>query len=79
MFPFIVALEGDLKRLTHLLKNGTVCADVLDSAGYSPLHYAARAGHVDIVKYLISAGAVSTNTYPSYYTGFNLFIFILFI
>ena len=56
-FP-ILALEGDLPRLTHLLKKGTVCADSLDSAGYSPLHYASRAGHVDIVKYLISAGAV---------------------
>ena len=57
----VLALEGDLHRLTHLLRKES--ADVLDSAGYSSLHYASRAGHLDIVKYLLSAGSVSLYKY----------------
>lgn len=54
---FIQALEGDLKRLQHLLEKKGVPPDLLDSAGYTALHYACRAGHLEIVSYLISSGA----------------------
>jgi len=53
------AMTGNLERLQRILEkhpeqlNGACDA----TGGYSPLIYAARAGHTDIVKYLIDKGA----------------------
>lgn len=55
--PWSAALYGDLSRLKYLLNKESFKVDSLDSSGYSSLHYAARAGHFEIVKYLHSAGA----------------------
>ena len=52
---FLSALEGDIHRLSKLLKKINV--DVVDSSGYSSLHYASRAGRLDIVKCLVENGA----------------------
>lgn len=54
--PWSAALEGDLSRLRHLLSRPYYSVDKLDSSGFTPLHYAARAGHLDIVRFLHSNG-----------------------
>ncbi|KAJ8329638.1 hypothetical protein BDV3_003647 [Batrachochytrium dendrobatidis] len=53
------AQSNNRTRLTSLLSrsNPIQLANQLDSAGYSPLHYAARQGHLDVCKLLIQAGA----------------------
>ena len=43
------AREGEDGRLVALLEKG-VQASSRDSSGYTALHYAARAGHVDTVR-----------------------------
>ena len=43
------AREGEDERLVALLEKG-VQASSRDSSGYTALHYAARAGHVDTVR-----------------------------
>ncbi|KAK4004978.1 hypothetical protein OUZ56_006704 [Daphnia magna] len=53
--PWAAALNGDLDRLSKLLQN--IKADTLDTSGYSSLHYASRAGHLKVVKYLVTHGA----------------------
>lgn len=50
-----LALEGDIDRLSKLLKKTNV--DIVDSSGYSPLHYASRTGSLQTVKYLVESGA----------------------
>lgn len=50
------AQHGDLERIEKLLKQG-VSPDAQDKAGYSALHYAARAGHESVCHCLLSAGA----------------------
>ena len=50
------ALIGDARRLQQILDNGSShCAR--DSTGYTPLHYAARAGHTECVSILIRSSA----------------------
>jgi len=49
------ARRGNLEFLQECLGNG-VTSTGLDSSGASPLHWAARAGHVDCVLALIEAG-----------------------
>lgn len=51
------ANRGDLARVKQLVE--TENADVNSKApdGWTPLHYAAQKGHLDIVKYLIQKGA----------------------
>jgi ankyrin repeat protein len=52
---------GDLMRVKTLIKKHPNCINsdgILDGkSGYTPLHYASRAGHLAIVKVLIEAGA----------------------
>ena len=55
MYFVSTALDGDLNRLSMLLQK--VKADAVDSSGYSSLHYASRAGHLEVVKYLVAHGA----------------------
>ncbi|XP_069692713.1 ankyrin repeat domain-containing protein 39-like [Periplaneta americana] len=50
------AQYDDLERVEKLLRQG-VSPDIRDAAGYSPLHYAARAGHDRICQCLLAAGA----------------------
>ncbi|XP_049774986.1 ankyrin repeat domain-containing protein 39 [Schistocerca cancellata] len=51
------AQNGDMSRVKNLLERG-VPVDSRDSAGYTALHYAARAGHAAICQQLIAAGAL---------------------
>ncbi|KAL4524715.1 hypothetical protein Ndes2526B_g06907 [Nannochloris sp. 'desiccata'] len=55
------ASVADLERVKTLVKRHPDCIHsdgVLDGkSGYTPLHYASRAGHMAIVKVLIEAGA----------------------
>lgn len=55
------AAEGDLDRIRHLLDRHDV--NVRDGYGYTALHYAARAGHLRVVEFLLENGAevLSTN------------------
>jgi ankyrin repeat protein len=47
---------GDASAVKQLLVDGEN-PDELDSNGWSPLHWAARGGHVGVIHYLIEAGA----------------------
>ena len=51
-----VAAVGDASAVNKLLRDGEN-PDELDSNGWSPLHWAARDGHVGVIHYLIEAGA----------------------
>jgi ankyrin repeat protein len=54
------ASVGDLTKVKTLLKKHPACVDsdgVDRKSGYTPLHYASRAGHLDIVRELLAAGA----------------------
>ncbi len=55
MYLVPTALDGDLNRLSKLLQK--MNADAVDTSGYSSLHYASRAGHLEVVKYLVAHGA----------------------
>lgn len=50
----IAAQYGDYERVKKLLGRGV---DVVDNAGYTALHYAARAGHTKVCELLINFGA----------------------
>ncbi len=50
------AVDGNYSRVKLLLEKGT-SPDVRDSAGYTALHYACRAGHTQIVKLLFEFNA----------------------
>lgn len=51
------AVDGDLERVQRFLLDKKVDPDVLDKSGLSPLHYACRNGHENIVKVLLQHGA----------------------
>ncbi|XP_017785364.1 PREDICTED: ankyrin repeat domain-containing protein 39 [Nicrophorus vespilloides] len=48
---------GDLDRVEQLVKFKGECVDRPDKAGYTALHYAARAGHLEVCKFLLKHGA----------------------
>ncbi|KAH7444917.1 hypothetical protein KP509_02G098000 [Ceratopteris richardii] len=50
------ALSNDISRMRQLLSRG-VAADITDANGYTPLHYAARNGHLDACLLLLQNGA----------------------
>lgn len=56
LIHFPSALDGDSDRIQQLLSKGT-SVNATDNAGYTALHYAARAGNVRICELLIQAGA----------------------
>jgi len=53
----VAAAVGDQERVEQLLKSDASLARCLDSARVSPLSYAAREGHVHIVRLLLKRGA----------------------
>ncbi|XP_013191949.2 ankyrin repeat domain-containing protein 39 [Amyelois transitella] len=55
------AYYGDKERVKYLIEKSRdpkEAVNAADNAGYTPLHYAARKGHVDICRILLSNGAV---------------------
>ncbi|MCE9561234.1 MAG: ankyrin repeat domain-containing protein [Planctomycetes bacterium] len=65
----LAAWYGNEKVVVYLLDKG---ADVntADDHGYTPLHFAAEKGHLDVVKRLVKAGAkldAKTMAFPEYY------------
>lgn len=55
-----VSVVGDLNRAKRLVTKG---AEV-NHLGWTPLHYAASKGHVEVVKYLLSVGAMPNAPAP---------------
>src|SRR6185436_15898972 len=53
----VAAAVGDQERVAHLLKTDSRLARRPDSARISPLSYAAREGHLHIVRLLLERGA----------------------
>jgi ankyrin repeat protein len=51
----LLVRDGGEARVRGLLARGA-CPRAEDSAGYTPLHYAARAGHAAIVRMLLDGG-----------------------
>lgn len=55
-------IDGDIEQLTHVMKQGTLSCDQLnslDQEGLAPLHYAAQYGRTNILQMLLEAGAGS--------------------
>ena len=55
------ARDGEGARVMELLGRGTH-PSAQDTSGYTALHYAARAGHGDIVKVKIKCGNIDGNS-----------------
>lgn len=51
------ALAGDIEDVRRKLTSGSHNVNATDKSGYSPLHYSARNGHLEICKLLLSHGA----------------------
>ncbi len=54
------ACEGDLDRVRAILKQRPEFARRDGIQGYQPIHYAAREGHLEVVRLLLEAGAIPT-------------------
>ncbi|KAJ3325068.1 hypothetical protein HDU76_013251 [Blyttiomyces sp. JEL0837] len=52
-----VAYSGDIQKVAKYLSKSNINVNELDNAGYTPLHYAARQGKLEICKLLIQHGA----------------------
>lgn len=50
------ARRGDLRKIKELLGRGEN-VNARDAIGYTPLHYAAKSGHLDVVQFLVENGA----------------------
>jgi len=55
--PWKAAMYGDIWKIKNMIESGTYVVDQMDSAGYTPIHYAARSGHLDVVQYLVEQEA----------------------
>ena len=58
------AQSGDTRRVSELITCRGMNPSSTDEAGYTALHYAARAGHSSTVSALLSAGANANATTP---------------
>lgn len=61
------AIENDVEKVKKLLNSGHD-PDMKDNSGYTALHYAARAGHIIILRTLLSRGANPNSQTTSGYT-----------
>jgi hypothetical protein len=55
---------GDMATLTAMARNGIELLNVHDGNGWTPLHEAARFGHLEAVKFLINIGLDKVSTKP---------------
>src|SRR5262245_59814023 len=53
----MAAQDGDLARVNELLRKGYPVSAFDDDLALTPPHYAAREGHLEVMKALIDAGA----------------------
>ncbi len=53
----LAAQTGNIEALQSAVKNNKTAVKARDENGWTPLHEGARAGHIDVVKYLIENGA----------------------
>jgi ankyrin repeat protein len=62
--------EGDFDSVQILINHNTALLNQMDKKGYTPLHYAARYGEIEIVRFLIAQGAdlnaITTTAIPEY-------------
>ena len=64
------AIENDVEKVKKLLDSGHD-ADMKDNSGYTALHYAARAGHIIILRTLLSRGANPNSQTPGHTTALH--------
>lgn len=50
--------QGDLEKVSSLVENFSVELNCVDKYDYSPLILASLCGHIEIVQYLLGAGAI---------------------
>ena len=55
------AMSGDVAKCERLLDKGGVAADDRDSSGYAALHYAARAGKLEVCRLLVGRHHADVN------------------
>lgn len=55
------AMSGDATKCERLLAQGKVHANERDSAGYTALHYAARAGKLEVCRVLVGRHHADVN------------------
>ncbi len=51
------ALSGDVARVEHLVNADASRVNSRDASGYTALHYACRAGHLQVARLLLERGA----------------------
>ena len=51
------ALDGDLAKIKQLAGKNAQTVNSKDQSGYTALHYACRKGNMEIIRYLVEAGA----------------------
>ena len=57
---------GDVDRLKVLAKNNKAALKLSDENGWEPIHEAVRAGHLEVVQFLVDSGAdINARTGPS--------------
>lgn len=66
------AISGDTTELENLLSFQHANPDLKDIAGVTPLHYAAREGHVNAVRMLVSYGATPSLATSTGWTPIDL-------
>mmetsp|Transcript_101305 Transcript_101305/g.174942 ORF Transcript_101305/g.174942 Transcript_101305/m.174942 type:complete len:155 (-) Transcript_101305:516-980(-) len=55
--PWTAAMRGDVARLQGMIDRDKRHASARDKSGYTPLHYAARAGHMEAIRLLLRCEA----------------------